>query len=286
MKSMVNYSVALFVFMMSVFAISDVNAQIKTPAASQLAKLETTVGLTSVTIEYSRPSKNNRKIFGDLVPFDQMWRTGANKNTMVTFSDDVMIGGNEVKKGTYAIFAKPGKNNWEINFYSDTENWGTPEKWEDAKVAAKVMATPTTTNNTETLTFEIGNVSNETASIDMSWDNVMVSVPFSVPTDKKVSSAITAVMAGPSAGDYYNAARYYREAKKDLTQAMTWMNKSIEMGNDKFWVLRQKSLIEAEMGNFKAAIATANQSIAKAQEAGNNDYVKMNNDSIATWTKK
>jgi hypothetical protein len=270
----------------SLLLITDASAQIKTPAASPSAKVSTTVGLTDITLDYSRPSKNGRKIYGDLVPFDALWRTGANKNSIVTFSDDVMIGGSEVKKGSYAIFAKPGKSSWEVNFYSDTENWGTPEKWDDTKVAAKVMVTPQTYANTETFTLNIGNVTNESCHLEIIWDNVLVPVKIEVPTDKKVSANITQVMAGPSAGDYYNAARYYREAKKDLNQALSWMNKSVEMGNDKFWVLRQKSLIEADMGNYKAAIATANQSLAKAKEAGNNDYIKMNMDSIAAWSKK
>ncbi len=268
------------------FLFSDAKAQIKTPAASQGAKLETTVGLTNISLDYSRPSKSGRKIYGELVPFDEMWRTGANKNSMITFSDDVMIGGSQVKSGTYAIFTKPAKDSWVVYFYSDTENWGTPEKWDDAKVAAKVMATPQTANLTETFTMNIANVTNESCNLEITWDNVSVPVRIDVPTDKKVSSAISQVMAGPSAGDYYNAARYYREAKKDLSQALTWMNKSIEMGNDKFWVLRQKSLIEADMGNYKAAIVTANTSLIKAKEAANNDYIKMNMDSIAAWSKK
>ncbi|HLO53457.1 MAG TPA: DUF2911 domain-containing protein [Saprospiraceae bacterium] len=262
------------------------DAQIKTPAASPSSKVETTVGLTNVTLDYSRPSKNGRKIFGDLVPFGSLWRTGANKNSIVTFSDDVMIGGKEVKKGSYAIFTKPSQTSWEVTFYTDTENWGTPEKWDDAKVAAKVMVSPQAINTVETFTLNVGNVTNESFHLEIMWDNVNVPVKIEVPTDKKVSSSITAVMAGPSANDYYNAARYYREAKKDLTQALAWMNKSVEMGNDKFWILRQKSLIEADMGNFKAAIATANESLAKAKEAGNNDYIKMNMDSIAAWSKK
>lgn len=270
----------------SFLLMTDVSAQIKTPAASPSAKLSTTVGLTDITLDYSRPSKNGRKIYGDLVPFDAMWRTGANKNSIITFSDDVMIGGKEVKKGSYAIFAKPGKTSWEVNFYTDTENWGTPEKWDAAKVAASVVVTPELVSNTETFTLNIGNVTNESCHLEIVWDNVSAPVKITVPTDKKVSANITQVMAGPSAGDYYNAARYYREAKKDLNQALAWMNKSVEMGNDKFWVLRQKSLIEADLGNFKDAIATANKSLAMAKEAGNNDYVKMNMDSIAAWSKK
>lgn len=282
MKNILN----LFSIAFCLMVVPNLNAQIKTPAASPTAKISTTVGLTDIIVEYSRPSKNGRKIYGDLVPFDALWRTGANKNTTISFSDDVIIGGSEVKKGEYAIFTKPGKTEWEIYFYNDTENWGTPEKWDDTKVAAKVMVTPQNNSNTETFTINVANVTNESCTLDLTWDNLNVPVKIMVPTDKKVSANITQVMAGPTAGDFYNAARYYREAKKDLNQALTWMNKSLEMGNDKFWVLRQKSLIEADMGNYKAAIATANHSLAKAKEAGNNDYIKMNMDSIAAWSKK
>ncbi|MFZ1703711.1 MAG: DUF2911 domain-containing protein [Saprospiraceae bacterium] len=262
-------------------------AQIKVPAASPLAKSEYTVGLTTINTEYSRPSKNNRKIYGELVPYNTLWRTGANKNSMITFSDDVVIGGSDVKKGTYAIFAKPTIGAWEIFFYSNTENWGTPEKWDDALVAAKVMATPIMLNTTvETFTINIGNLTNASCVMDITWENLSVPVKIEVPTDKKVTANITQVMAGTTANDYYNAARYYREAKKDLTQALAWMEKSVAMGNNKFWHMRQKSLIEADMGNYSAAIASANESLKLATEAGNNDYIKMNNDSIAEWSKK
>ena len=105
-----------------------------------LQKIEQKVGLTDVSVQYSRPSMKGRTIFGDLVPYGKLWRTGANQNTMVTFSTDVMVGESTLKAGSYAIFSKPNKDNWEVIFYSDTNNWGTPQKWDDSKVAAKVNA--------------------------------------------------------------------------------------------------------------------------------------------------
>ncbi len=275
-----------FFLALSVYANSGLFGQIKTPSASQMAKLSTTVGLTDISVEYSRPSKSGRKIYGDLVPFDAMWRTGANKNSMVTFSDDVMIGGSEVKKGTYAIFTKPGASSWEVYFYTDTENWGVPEKWDNAKVAAKVMVTPVAVPNVETFTIEVANVTYNDCYLEINWENTSIPVKIDVPTVKKVTSNITSIMSGPSANDFASAARYYRESKIDLSQALVWMKKAVEMGNDKFWHLRQLSLIEADLGNYKDAIATAQKSLEKAKEAGNNDYVKMNTDSIAAWSKK
>jgi hypothetical protein len=275
------------IFMLVCFVTADINAQIKTPAASPLAKVEQTVGLTTISVEYSRPSSGGRKIYGDLVPFNTMWRTAANKNTMVTFSDDVMIGGTEVKKGTYSIFTKPGTANWEVYFYTDTENWGVPEKWDDAKVAAKVMVTPLTlANKIETFTINIGHLTNDYCHLEIMWENTNVPVKIEVPTDKKVTANIKQVMDGPSAGDYYGAAVYYRNAKKDMNQALTWMDKSISMGNERFWVYRQKSLIQAELGDYKGAVATATKSLDMSREAGNADYIKMNEESIKEWSKK
>ena len=129
------------VFLVSVFLVSmTMEAQITTPQASPSSTLKQSVGLTDVTVEYSRPSMRGRTIFGDLVPYGKLWRTGANKNTTLEFSTDVTIDGQALKAGTYAIFTKPGESSWEIIFYSDTDNWGTPQKWDDSKVAAKTNA--------------------------------------------------------------------------------------------------------------------------------------------------
>lgn len=275
-----------FTLLISTFLVVDVSAQLQTPAASQRAKFETTVGLTNVSLDYSRPSKKGRTIYGDLVPLNTMWRTGANKNSIITFSDNVKIGTSEVKGGSYAIFTKPGKTSWDIYFYNDTENWGMPAKWDDNKVVAKVTVPVKTIPTVETFTLSIDNVANEGCTLSILWDNVGVNIDIDVLTDSKVVNNINKVMSGPSAADYYNAARYYRESKKDLKQALEWMNKSIAMGNDMFYIIRQKSLIEADMGNYKDAIKTANLSLEKAKEAGSNDYIKMNMDSIAEWSKK
>ena len=218
----------------------NVGAQIETPQPSPIAKVEQKVGLTDISIEYSRPNMRGRTIFGDLVPYNTMWRTGANKNTMVTFSDYVMIGGKEVKAGSYAIFVNPSEKSWEVNFYSDTENWGTPREWDDSKVVAtvssEVMNIPMPI---ETFTISFDDLTNDSAVIGMMWENTYVGVTVQVPTDKTVSAAIDKVMNGPGAGDYYAAARYYLEADKDINQAVTWIDKAIDMTKDqpRFYLL-------------------------------------------------
>ncbi|MCX2680843.1 DUF2911 domain-containing protein [Galbibacter sp. EGI 63066] len=261
------------------------NAQVETPQPSPSAKLTQEVGLTEVTIDYSRPSMRGRTIFGDLVPYDAIWRTGANENTVITFSDDVKIGGKELKKGAYAIYTKPGKESWEVYFYTATDNWGNPQEWDDSKVAAKVTAeTFNLPFDVETFTMDIDNLSNDGASIGIFWEKTYVGVPFEVPTSEKALASIEKVMNGPSAGDYYSSAVYYLQSDKDLDQAQEWIDKAISMQNGvPFWMLRQKSLIQAARGNKKEAIKTAKESMAAAEKAGNQDYVELNKKSLKEW---
>ena len=262
-----------------------INAQVQTPAPSPFSKLEQKVGLTDVTIEYSRPGVKGRTIFGDLVPFGKVWRTGANANTKITFSDDVTIDGQTLKAGSYAIFTIPEADSWEVIFYTDT-NGGTPQDLDDTKVAAK---TTVTTNSlpfsVESFTLNIGKLTNSGASLDMIWDMNYVSVPFSVPTDASVVASIEKAMAGPGANDYFSAALYYLQEEKDINQSKMWIDKAVELTKDKprFWYLRQQSLIYAAAGDKAGAIEAAKKSLAGAEEAGNADYVKMNKESLAEW---
>lgn len=264
-----------------------VSAQVKTPQASPFAKVEQKVGLTDITIEYSRPGVKGRAIFGDLVQMDKMWRTGANKNSIVTFSTDVMVAGKELKAGSYAIFTKPGKQSWEVNFYSDTENWGTPENWDPTKVGATVTARTMKLNDkVESFTISVDNLTDVAADLVFAWENTKVVVPIKVPTDKLVMESIDKTMAGPSSNDYYSAGRYYRDSGKDLNKSLEMINKSIEMrGEEMFWMVRQKALTLAEMGKYKEAIKAAERSIELAKIAGNDDYVRNNTKSIAEWMK-
>lgn len=276
-------------FALSCTAVMSASAQIETPQPSPAAEVKQTVGLTEVSVAYSRPSKKKRDIFGALVPYNEMWRTGANKNTMITTDKMLMFGGDTLQPGTYAIFTKPSTGAWEVYFYTDTENWGTPENWDDEKVAAKVSGLTSSLNDvTESFTIGFENLTSKGADLTMTWDKTKVSVPFKVGTVMQVMAAIDKVMNGPSANDYYGAANYYLEEKKDMNQALTWINKSIEMngGEGKFWVLRRKALIQAELGDYKAAIETAKKSKAGAEAAGYDNYIKMNEESIKEWSSK
>jgi hypothetical protein len=275
----------LILFAFALTLIFSVNAQIETPQPSPFSKVEQKVGLTDVTLEYSRPSMKGRTIFGDLVPYGKLWRLGANKNTMISFSDDVTIDGQTLKAGSYAIFATPNENSWDVVFYSDTNNWGAPAKWDDAKVAAKTtVETAEMPMNVETFTIMFGNLTSNSADLGFIWENTYAAVNLEVPTDDIVSASIEKTMAGPAAADYYNAAVYYSTEGKDLKKAEEWMNKAMSMiEKPGFWQLRQQSLIYAKMGDKKKAIEIAKQSLEGAKAAGNADYIKMNTESLKEW---
>ncbi|SDR88812.1 DUF2911 domain-containing protein [Winogradskyella sediminis] len=278
----------LLLFTFALTMMFSVNAQIETPQPSPFSKIEQKVGLTDVTLEYSRPSMNGRTIFGDLVPYGKLWRAGANKNTIISFSDDVVISGNTLKAGAYAIFITPSEKSWEVIFYSDTNNWGAPKTIDASKVEAKVkIETMQLPMKVETFTITFDNLTSGSAELGFIWEDTMANLKFEVPTEKMVTASIEKVMAGPSANDYYAAAVYNLSEGKDLEQAKEWMDKAMSMTKEPmFYQLRKQSLIYAALGDKKKAIAVAKESLAKSEAAGNADYVKMNKDSLKEWGAK
>lgn len=278
----------IFLFLFAGLLTVTVSGQIETPAPSPSAIVEQQVGLTKVILKYSRPGMKGRTIFGDLVPFGETWRTGANANTTISFDTKVSIAGQELEKGTYAIYTVPKKEAWNVIFYKDSNNWGVPQNWDDSKVAlkatAKVEEMPI---DVETFTIMIGNIKNDSAVLSFVWENTAASLKIDVPSEEIAMASIERVMNGPTAGDYFAAATYFHDQKKDLQKAYEWIKKAVEMGDPSaYWVLRRKSLIEADLGMKSEAIATAKKSLAEAEKAGNQDYVKMNKESLMEWGAK
>ncbi|MGY8922620.1 MAG: DUF2911 domain-containing protein [Flavobacteriales bacterium] len=269
-----------------VFVCSYGLAQIQTLQTSPSAKIEQVVGLTNVTIDYSRPAKRDRKIMGELVPMGEIWRAGANENSTLSFSDPVKVGGKNLDAGTYSLFIRPGKSMWEVFFYTETDNWGLPEKWNTESIAVVVETEIIQLKNTiESFTISLDDLYNNGANINIMWENTKVSIPIEVPTHSKMMSSITkTIKKDPKSRDYYNAAIYYRQSNQDLNQAKKWIAKAIEMDPDKFWMYRQQSLILAQLNEKDIAIAAAKTSLKLAQEAGNMDYVRLNTKSIKEWS--
>ena len=261
--------------------------QIQTPQPSPFSKIEQVVGLTDVTINYSRPALRNRVIMGELVPYGEMWRAGANANTTIEFSDAVVLGGQKLEAGKYAIFIRPGVSMWEVFFYTKTDNGGLPVEW-DPKAVAAVAEIPTTTleNPVESFTISIDDLDQNGAQLNFRWEKTQTSLKLEVPTDSKTMASIEKTMQGePKAQDYYSAAIYYRETGRDLKKAKDWISKAIEMDSGKYWMYRQQALILHALNENEAAIAASQTSLKLAIEAGNQDYVRLNEKAIEEWSK-
>ena len=250
------------------------SAQISIPQASPISKVDQTVGLTEIRVDYHRPSAKGRAVYGELVPYGKNWRTGANENTTITFSQDVIIDGKPLTQGTYALYTTPKADSWDVIFYKETGNWGLPDEWSDAKVALKTSAKPESLNRlVETFTISFNNVTTESANLELSWEKTLVSIKIDVPTQKIVLKEIEDTMNGPSANEYYTSSQYYYQSNTDLNKALTWINQGIALSGDKvpFWYNRLKSLIQYKLGDKKGAIESAKLSLAGATAEKNEE---------------
>ena len=283
-------TIALQVIACSTLAVATLHAQIATPAPSPAATVEQTVGLTDFTIEYSRPGVKGRDVFGEgagfLVPYGELWRTGANRATTIAFDKDIAVAGTALAAGEYALLTRPGAETWEVLFYTETDFGGVPADFSEDKVAATVSVPAVRMpEKMENFAIVFDELANDGANLYLLWDQTAVAIPVAVGTDAEATASIEAALAGPSANDYYAAASYYYESGKDLEQAYAWIQKANELNGDapKFWQMRRQALIEAKLGRTDAAIASAKRSLELAREAGNTDYVRMNEADIAEW---
>jgi hypothetical protein len=263
-------------------------AQVQTPAPSPAGSVSSTVGLTDIKIDYSRPRLKGRKVFGEkdvMHPYGSIWRTGANNGTKISFSDDVKVEGIAVPKGEYLIFTWPGATEWTVSLYKDLKIGGNTDAYDKSQEAAnfKVKAEKLA-NKVETLTISIDDIAedNKSAKVTLAWENTAVRFGVGVDFDAKVMKSIEAnTKVAP--GNYASAAVYYYENGKDLNQALTWINEAIKGNPNAFWWIHQKAKIQAKMGDAKGARESANASITLAK-AGPNDfgYVKLNEDLLKT----
>ena len=253
---------------------------IKTPAPSPTQTVKQDFGISSVELIYSRPGMKGRKIFGDLVPYGKVWRTGANQATRIKFADDVTIGGQAIKAGEYALFTIPNEKECNIIINKGSANWGTDYKQADdiARVKVKSMKLE---QPVESFTMQFANVKANTAELQIMWDKTAVAVPIATDVDKKVMTQIENVMNKDNR-PYFQAAMYYMETGRDLNQALTWFDKAIEQNPKAFWVYHQKANALAKLGKKDDARTTAQKSMDLARDQKNDDYVKLNEKLIET----
>ena len=272
----------IFTLLLALMALT-VTAQIQTPAPSPKAKLETVVGLTDVHVEYSRPGVKGRTIFAadGLVPYGEVWRTGANQATKITFGDDVMVAGTEVPAGSYAVLSKPAADQWEVMFYTyETGNWGSYlEKDPAATVMAKVSNMADA--KVENFTIMIDEYTMDGANMYMMWDNTMAMLPIKTNAKEDIKESIERVMAGPSMNDYYNAASFLSDSGDD-ERALEYITKAngMDADNPRYWMMRRQAIIQEKMGMKDEAKQSYEKSMMLAEKAGNKDYVRMNKKSL------
>ncbi|QCK15496.1 DUF2911 domain-containing protein [Mangrovivirga cuniculi] len=267
------------------------NAQqgIQLPQPSPSAKLSQAVGLSTIEVEYSRPGAKGREIFGSLVPYDQIWRTGANASTKITLSDDFTFEGKEVPAGKYALYTIPGKDSWDIIIHKNLELWGAGG-YDESNDLIKFSVKPSKSKSFfETFTIEFSNLGFTDAMMDIKWGNTVVSFKVSTEVDSKVMSQINEKVINAEgdidAGLYAAAANYYLMADKDMNQAIEWINKALEANPKAFWLMHNKAKMQAKNGDYKAAIETAQKSMELAKNNPNGDfgYIKNNQDAIKKW---
>lgn len=278
---MMNFKTAKILLVLFTLSLTGVEAQnIKVPTASPLQKISQQFALSNIDIEYSRPSVNGRVIFGKLVPFDKIWRTGANASTKITFGEDVKVNGHDVKAGTYALYTYPSKEEWKITLYSDLKlGSGFAAYNQDHEVLALTVPVRKLQNLVETFTIQVANITSTSADIVLSWEKTAVSFNVEADIDADVMSSIEKSMKDNR--PYYQASAYYLQNNKDLNQAYEWAVKASEQNPNAYWILLNKAKAEFAVGKYKDAITSANLVRTKAEAAGNSDYVKIAQDIIA-----
>ncbi len=255
--------------------------QIKTPAPSPVQNVKQEFGLSTIELSYSRPGVKSRKIFGDLVPYGIVWRTGANQATTLSFGDSVVIGGTPVPPGKYGLLTIPGPDEWTIIITRQTDVTNPSAYKADQDIVRVKARTQEFPYPIETFTILFSNITPASCDLAIVWDKTLVALPIKTNIDSRIMAQINAAMTKDSF-PYYTAALYYLDNKKDIYQALEWFNKAVDQNPKAYYMFYQKARCQAKMGKNKEAMATAEQSIRLAKEAKNDDYVALNEKLIAT----
>lgn len=252
--------------------------QIQMPQASPSAKIAQKVGLTDVSIDYSRPSTKGRKIFGELVPFGEVWRTGANGATILSFSTDVEIDGKKVPQGQYALYSIPGKSEWTIILSKDTKLWGAIG-YDPKNDLMRFQVEPNKLSRVyETFEISFNNMTDTGADLSIKWDQTRVDFRIVTQVDAIVMAQIKELVIDANTTDptlLYSGANYYFTNQKDIPLSYTWIKKSVE-SDPKYWTVHLKAKIELALGMKTEALESAKKSKQLALEAKNPDYVNLN----------
>lgn len=255
------------------------NAQVKMPAPSPTQTIKQDFGMGNIELTYSRPGTKDRKVFGDLVPFNKLWRTGANGATIITFSEPVEIKGKKVDTGSYAMYTIPGNESWEIILNKGVKNWGVDGYKESEDVIRVKVESMKLDSKIETFTMQFSDIKPESCVLNIKWEKTGVAIPITTNFKDKVKAQLEAAMQTDKK-PYWQAAQFYNEYDKNSAKSLEYVTKAIEVTPDAYWMWIFKAKIQKEMGDKAGALASSQKSLELATKAKNDDYIKMNEELI------
>lgn len=267
--------------------------QLEHPKASPFSTITQDIGLSTINIVYSRPAARGRTIFGNdskglpgLVPYNRIWRVGANESTKITFDTPIEIMGEEIAPGSYALYAFPSKDEWEIVFHANTTHWGDGRTaYNPDEDVLRVKVTPIKTLDfQENFMISFDRLSHDSVDMVWHWATTKIKVPITVDTKSVMAIQIQKkLQANPTAQTYYEIARYYQEQGVKTLAALDFVNKALKLGGETYYFYRIKSLLQGDLGMYKEAIVSANKSLQIADNLGKDEFVRMNQKNILLW---
>ena len=247
------------------------------PESSSTQTIIQDFGLGKVTVTYSRPNVKGRKIFGGINPYGQVWRTGANNATTITFTENVIIEGNKVPAGTYALFSIPGEKTWTIILNKKVKQWGAYSYKQDDDLLRFNVKPVEVKEKRETFTMQFANSTTKTTDLYLVWDHTAVPIHMQTDDDAQITANIEKLMQGDKTKrPYFNAIQYYYENGKDLNKAMSWVLEAEKLEPKGPWYKLWKSRIQLKMGKKNEAIATAQEGVRLAKASDDEEYVRLN----------
>lgn len=257
-----------------------------TPQPSPLSKISQKFGLAEATVTYSRPSAKNRTIFGDIVPFGKIWRTGANSPTKIKFDDEVFVEGNKVPAGEYSLMSFPDKDQWTVVINKDTKGNGAFTYQESDDVAKFIVKSTKLTQHVESFTIEFTDLTFSGATLELSWEKTAVKIKLENKVDEKIAKQIEKLTAPTrDAGLHFNIASYYFDTNQKNAEALTHITKATDMA-PRYWTLQLKAKIQARANDFAGAITTLEKSTELATKDKDDAYINANGKLKAEWEKK
>ena len=254
---------------------------LRTPAPSPATTIKQEFALSSVEVTYSRPAVRGRKVFGDLVPFGKVWRTGANNATIITFGEDVTVGGKAVPAGKYGLLTIPGQSEWTVIISKQLDVTSPAAYKQDQDVARVTVPAQQLPVSIENFMILFDNIEASSMNLEIIWESTAVSIPVKAEIEQKIMTQIDNLMNKDNR-PYFAAAMYYMENGKDLNKALGWFDKAVEQSPNFYWVQYQRASCLAKLGKKQDAIAAANKSMELAKAAKNDDYVTLNQKLLAT----